>query len=143
MTLACLTLILSSLLLTLGLKMRYLNLHRVDHVTSPLLPLQHLSRFLGLCQGRLPKTPTPSSLTPPAKHPIKGTAVVQPFVPASADARKRNGMGKEKITIEQHQQDWLILAKTGCIVISGGLLKPYKEKPPQFYPQQRAQMVIL
>lgn len=130
MTLACLTLILSSLLLTLGIKMRYLHLHRVDHVTPPLLPPQHLSRFLGLCQGRLPKTPTPRSLTPPAKHPIKGAAVIQPFMPANADAQKRNGMGREKITIEHHQQHWLIRAKTGCIIIRGGLLKSYKEKPP-------------
>lgn len=70
------------------------------------------------------------SLTPPAKHPIKGTAVIQPFMPANADARKRNGMGREKITIEQHQQHWLILAKTGCIIISGALLKSNQEKPP-------------
>lgn len=37
-------------------KVCYLNLHKVGHVMSPLLPLQHLSRFLGLCQGQLPDT---------------------------------------------------------------------------------------
>lgn len=130
MLLACLALILSSPLLTLGIKMCYLNLHRADHVTSPLLPPQHPPRCLGLCQGRLPKTPTPRSLTPPAKHPIKGTAVVQPFMPANADARKRNGMGKERITIEHHQQHWLSLAKTGCIIIRGGCWSHTKKVLP-------------
>lgn len=94
-----------SLLLTLGLKMHYLNLHTVDHVTSPLLPLQHLSHFGGLCRGRPPKTPTPRSLTPPAKHPIKGAAVAQTFMPANAG--KRNGVGKGKLSIEHQQQHGL------------------------------------
>lgn len=40
--------------LSFWLKVRYLNLHRVGHVMSPLPPLQHLPRFLGSCQRQLP-----------------------------------------------------------------------------------------
>lgn len=61
-----------------------------------------------LVPGAAAKTPTQRGLIPPAKHLIKEAAVGWIFMPANADARKRNGMGKEKINIQHHQHHWPI-----------------------------------